>query len=181
MGNLFTIEKRHFVFYDTEERRAWLVDGVSTVLHLLRAYLKFYLEDSRVSDYFIYGNGDIKEADPNVAYTGAKAAYEVLRNVKNQKLPLYPKRLEESEETTTKLGAKPEESITTLKATNTNFTFKERVEQLCHVLLQITAYHDDLNTQAGFGWRIKKSPRHRIEGFQYVFQVFIHAFWPTTH
>ncbi|KAI2606644.1 hypothetical protein GGR54DRAFT_652332 [Hypoxylon sp. NC1633] len=166
MGNLITMGKRHFIFYDTEERRAWLIDGVSAVLHLLRAYLQFYLEDIRVGDYYIYKNGDIKEASSGVAYTGAKAAYEVLNNAHNQKLPLYPKNLEESEEKMVKLGVEHEGRETT--TTNTNFTLKERVEQLCHVLLQITAYHDDLSAQAGYGWRIKKSPRHRIEGFEFM-------------
>ncbi|UNI19547.1 hypothetical protein JDV02_005727 [Purpureocillium takamizusanense] len=179
MGNLFTIEKRHFVFYDTEERRAWLVDGVSTVLHLLRAYLRFYLEDSRVRDYFIYSDGDIEEAGPNVAYTGARAAYEVLKNDKNQRLPLYPKMSEESEERIAKLGTKHEDDVTNLKATSRNFTLKERVEQLCYVLLQITAYHDDIHTQSGFGWRIKKSPRHRIEGFEFMDVATKHdTLWP---
>jgi hypothetical protein len=166
MGHLFTIEKRHFIFYDTEERLAWLVDGVSAVLHLLRAYLKFSLEDDRIGDYFMYNHGDIKEASSNNAYTGAKAAYEVLANFENQKLPLYHKRTEESEETTATMGVSHGSDSTKLKSTSTVFTLRERVEQICFVLLQITAYQDDLGTQSGYGWRIKKSPRHRIEGFE---------------
>ncbi len=165
LGHLFTIGSRHFVFYDTEERRAWLVDGVSAVLHLLRAYLHYCLEDRCQRRYFLYSDGDIGEAGSDTAYTGAEAAYDVLMNAENQRLPLYPKKLDESEEKTTGLGAKYD-NFTRLKTTSANFTLGERVEQLCHVLLQITAYHDDLNTQSGLGWRIKKSPRHQIEGFQ---------------
>jgi hypothetical protein len=173
MGNLMTIGKRHFVFYDSEEKRAWLIDGVSAVLHLLRAYLKFYAEDDRLGDYFMYSDGDIEEARPSVAYTGAKAAYEILTNPNNQKLPLYPKSSVETEERTTKLGSKLDDvDFTTFKTRSSNFTLKERVEQICHVLLQTTAYHDDVSTQAGFGWRIKSSPRHHIEGFEYVHSFF---------
>lgn len=168
IGLLRTIKKRHFVFYDTRDRRAYLVDGLSTVLHLLRAYLKDSLEDGIMGHDFIYCEGDIEEASPGVAYTGARAAYEVLGNDKNQRLPLYANEGEEIEERVTKLGAKLEDSVTTLKATRSHFTLKERVKQICHVLLQTTAYHDDLDTQAGFGWRIKVSPHNRVEGFECV-------------
>jgi hypothetical protein len=169
MGHLLAIGKRSFVFYDSEERRAWLVDGVSAVLHILRAYLKFYTEDSRVGEYFMYSEGDIEEPPPGVAHTGAKAAYAVLANPKNQNLPLYPKRCFLSEEKVTKLGAKIDvDDVTTIRTTCSSFTLADRVEQICHVLLQATAYHDDISTQSGFGWRIKASPRHQIEGFEYV-------------
>ncbi len=143
---------------------SWTVP--STVLHLLRAYLKFSLEDSRVGDYFLYSDGDIQEASPIAAYTGARAAYEVLLHPDNQRLPLYPKKSEDSEDRVSRLGQTHDLDVTTLKSTSTNVTLRERVEQLCFVLLQMTAYQDDLTAQSGFGWRIKKSPRHRIEGFE---------------
>ncbi|KAK4184498.1 hypothetical protein QBC35DRAFT_505834 [Podospora australis] len=168
MGNLMAICRKYFIFYDTEERRAWLVDGASAVLHLLRAYLKFSIEDDLFSEYFMYSDGDIEEAVSAVAYTGARAAFKVLANSKNQNLPLYPKTSEKQEETTATLGTMLDERVTVFKETHTHFTLKERVEQLCHVLRQMTAYHDDLNTQAGYGYRIKKSPRHRIEGFDFM-------------
>ncbi len=97
-GTLFAIGNRQFVFYDTEERRAWLVDGVSVVLHLLRAYLKFFLEDRCQGRYFTYSDGDIEEAGQTMAYTGAEAALDVLLKAENQNLSLYPKRLDELRE-----------------------------------------------------------------------------------
>jgi len=161
MGNLITIGKRHFVLYDTEERRAWLADGVSVVLHLLRAYLQFYKEDDRVGDYFIFNSLDMVEARPGVAYTGAKAAYDVLTNPQNQNLPLYRKKSVMSEERIAKLAGKLEvDDVTTIRTTASHFTLGERVEQICHVLLQSTAYYDDLNTKSGYGWRIKVSLKH---------------------
>lgn len=168
MGTLFTIRKRYFVFYDTEEKRGWLVDGVSAVLHLLRAYLKSSLDDLVLGDYFIYGDGHINEVPDSVAYTGARASFKVLANIDNQNLPLYPKTWVESEERTTRLGVKHDADVTTITVSSTNFTLRERVEQLCHVLLQTTAYHDDLRSQTGYGWRMKASPRHQVEGFEYV-------------
>ncbi|GAB1315215.1 hypothetical protein MFIFM68171_05425 [Madurella fahalii] len=179
MGNLMTIGKRYFVFYDSEERRAWLVDGASAVLHLLRACLKFYAEDDRISEYFMCSDGDIEEARPSVAHTGTKAAYDVLTNINNQNLPLYPKKSVKSEERTTKLGSKVDADVTTIKTTASNFTLRERVEQICHVLLQATAYHDDISTQSGFGWRIKSSLRHQVEGFEFMDVATRHdTLWP---
>lgn len=42
VGILLTITSRHFVFHDLDNRRAWLVDGVSALLYLLRAFIKYY-------------------------------------------------------------------------------------------------------------------------------------------
>lgn len=168
MGTLMTIRKRHFVFYDTEEKRGWLVDGASAVLHLLRAYLKSSLDDPVIGEYFIYSDGHINEVPESVAYTGARASFKVLANIDNQNLPLYPKTSVESEDRTTQLGVNHNADVTTIKVSSTKFTLRERVEQLCHVLLQITAYHDDLHSQTGYGIRMRASPRHQIEGFEYV-------------
>jgi hypothetical protein len=169
MGTLMAIGKRFFVFYDSEERRAWLVDGASAVLHLLRAYLKFYIEDRIVGRYFMYSDGDITEAGPGAEYTGARAAFDILTNPRNQRLPLYPKGIVETEERATRLGkALDAADSTTFRTTSSNFTLKERVEQICFVLLQATAYYDDMNARTGFGFRIRSLPRHQIVGFEYV-------------
>ncbi|KAK3305182.1 uncharacterized protein B0T15DRAFT_531556 [Chaetomium strumarium] len=169
LGTLMAIVKRYFVFYDSEEKRAWLVDGASAVLHLLRAYLKFYVEDRIVSSYFMYSDGDLTEAGPGVEYTGARAAFDILTNPRNQRLPLYPKGSVETEERTTRLGkALDAADSTTFKTTSSNFTLKDRVEQICFVLLQATAYHDDMNSRDGFGLRIKSLPRHQIVGFEFM-------------
>ncbi|KAK1753821.1 hypothetical protein QBC47DRAFT_387182 [Echria macrotheca] len=169
MGNLITIGKRYFVLYDAEERRAWLIDGVSAVLHLLRAYLQFYKEDDRVGEYFVFDSQNIEEARSDRAYTGAKAAYDVLTNPKNQNLPLYRKQSVVSEERIAKSVEKLEvEDTATIRTTASHFTLGERVEQICHVLLQSTAYYDDLNSKSGYGWRFRSSPKHQIEGFEFM-------------
>ena len=166
MGTLLTIRERYFVFCETEEKRAWLIDGASAVLHLLRAYLKFYLGDAAVSVYFKYSDGDITEASYGTAYMGAAAAFEVLAHPSNQILPIYPKNSVETEERTVTLGTKRKEDVTILKSTTSNFTLKERVDQICQALLQITAYYDDLSTTSGYGFRVLNSPRRTLEGFE---------------
>jgi hypothetical protein len=166
VGTLMTLKQRHFVFYDSEEKRGWLVDGASAVLHLLRAYLKFCTDDDCLSSVIMYSDGDIEEARRCTAYTGAKSAFEVLTNPINQSIPLYAKQSTPSEEHTARLGKKLDTDETTLKTTSSNFTLKDRVDEICQVLLQITAYHDDVGTQAGFGFRIRSSPRHHVEGFE---------------
>jgi len=168
VGTLMTIKKRYFVFYDSEEKRGWLVDGVSAVLHLLRSYLHFCRKDDCMRNVFtMYSNGDIEEASCGTAYTGAKAAFEILTNPSNQSIPLYSKHFTPSEEHTARLGEKLETGVTTFKTTSSNFTVKDRVDEICHILLQIMAYHDDMSTASGFGFRIRSSPRHHLEGFDF--------------
>ncbi|KAK4161145.1 hypothetical protein QBC43DRAFT_218302 [Cladorrhinum sp. PSN259] len=167
VGTLMTLRQRHVVFYDSEEKRGWLVNGVCAVLHLLRAYLKFCTEDDCISSCFMYSDGDIEEASRCAAYTGAKAAFEILTNPSNQSIPLYARQSTLSEEHTARLGKKLDADATTLKTTSSNFTLKEKVDEICHILLQITAYYDDVGTQAGFGFRIRSSPRHLVEGFEF--------------
>ena len=71
-----------------------------------------------------------------------------------------------SEEKAVTLGRNLNEETTTIKLTHSNFTLAERVEQILHILLQITAYHDHGSAQSGYGFRIKSSPCHHIEGFE---------------
>jgi hypothetical protein len=81
---LWWIETQFIVFYDVVDRRAWLVDGLSALLHLVRASL----EHSKTLDYpFDFQAKDLKEAGHE--HSGKAAARAVLTNEDNQRLKLY--------------------------------------------------------------------------------------------
>ncbi|KAI6576213.1 hypothetical protein MCOR06_011122 [Pyricularia oryzae] len=170
MGLLSALEFYNFVLYDAQERRAWLVDGVSTVLHLLRAYLAFVPRYSRGACFFNQDiEGQIEEAcDPAMTYTGAQAAWKVLANEDNQNIALYPKQAGRSKEKITTLNAESSDTVIEIKDTKKNFTLGERVVQLCETLLQIVAYHKEHHSQSGYQFRPRKGLRNQIEGFEFL-------------
>ncbi|KAK1828992.1 hypothetical protein QBC39DRAFT_357763 [Podospora conica] len=162
VGMLLNISDRHFVFYDCDDRRAWLVDGASGLLHLLRASIKHLQKDKRLRHLLCYDEDDFQEASET--NSSSDAAFEVLSNKNNQALPLYPKKPESWQQRTSKLGAKAEEQHT---QKTPMYCLADLIEHLCHILGQITAHQDDIRTEAGVGFKVKISPREQLEGFDF--------------
>ncbi|KAE8359467.1 hypothetical protein BDV27DRAFT_168539 [Aspergillus caelatus] len=82
---LKSIRRRFFVLWDEEDKRGWLVNGTSVLLHLLRASLKLDSMDE-VSTEFLFNPEDMQEAPETHK---ASSAIEVLVTWHNRKLPIY--------------------------------------------------------------------------------------------
>jgi hypothetical protein len=167
-GILHCISDRHFVLYDADDRQAWLLDGASTVLHLLRASIKHYQQDRRLRQLLCCpDNVELDEPSDTSVLGGsrAEAAWEVLSNQDNLDIPLRLKSTSAWEETTTRQGEKADRA---LKEKTTYLTVGNRIEQICHVLCQITAHYDDVQTQSGVGFRLRLAPRPQLEGFDFT-------------
>lgn len=168
------ISERHFVFYDRDERRAWLVDGASTLLHLLRASLEHYKSDIRLRRLLFADKINLVEA--GATHTGSHGAFEILSNVENQSIPLYHKKTNSWTEVTASSNTIPDHSM---REKTTYFCIRDRVEQLCHCLCQITAHQDDVHTQAGVGFKLRLTPRRQLEGFDFMDLATGHGtLWP---
>jgi hypothetical protein len=163
LSTLQTISERHFVFYDIIDRRAWLLDGASALLHLLRAFIKHSQTKSRLKDIFVFEDDELEETDES--RKGGGAAFYVLANEYNQLLPLWRKVATLTEEITINLGSRPEETVKYQKA---YFCLKDRVLQICRVLQQIIAHQDDVYSRDGVGARIKFTPRRQLEAFDFM-------------
>jgi len=150
------------VLYDLGDRRAWLVDGVSALLHLVRASLEKDQSD-HFSDLFLFKPDQLKEADP--ARVGKSAVISVLTNAINQSIPLYKKPDDDYEEVTTeedgRRGKVSKKKVAYLR-------FKDRVEQAYHLLEQIIAYQSQVDSEDGIGFRVKYTPRRQLEGFNFM-------------
>jgi hypothetical protein len=167
------VSKKFVVLYDVKERRAWLVDGLSAVLHLVRASLKCDLEDP-FKALFLYEPSAFKETDR--MYSGKYAAIQVLTNPENMSLPLYAK--PESAKEDISIG---DAGVQTrmLSKTKTNYCLKDRIESICGVLEQIMAHQADVATQDGVGFRINSTPRRHLEGFDFMdIATDEDPFWP---
>ncbi|KAI1374831.1 hypothetical protein F4677DRAFT_461263 [Hypoxylon crocopeplum] len=156
------IAKKFVVLYDVQERRAWLVDGASALLHLVRASLKHDSSDPFRS-LFLYDEPALQEAPQ--PHTGKTASISVLANNENMKLPLYAKP-DSSREDINVNEAGARSSI--ISSTKMNYCLKDRIESICDVLEQIMAHQADMSTQDGVGFKIKYSTRRQLEGFDFM-------------
>ena len=86
-GLLDWIKRQAVVFFDTHERRAWLVDGASALLHLVRTSLHHDRDDEDSTFDWKSGSTDLKDTWPGS--TMRRAAVETLKNRYNVNLPLY--------------------------------------------------------------------------------------------
>ncbi|KAH8688668.1 hypothetical protein GQ44DRAFT_696068 [Phaeosphaeriaceae sp. PMI808] len=74
------------LLFDVKESRAWLIDGASSLLHLVRASLRFsQLDEFR--HHFLFKSENMEEASPTE--TGKDAAIAVLTSDINKKIKLY--------------------------------------------------------------------------------------------
>ncbi|KAJ5984630.1 hypothetical protein N7481_006729 [Penicillium waksmanii] len=82
---LKSIRRRFFVLWDEEDKRGWLINGGSVLLHLLRASLKHDSMDE-LSTEFLFNPEDLQEASEN---RKTFSAIKVLANQSNRRLPIY--------------------------------------------------------------------------------------------
>lgn len=144
------IAKKYVTLYDVTDRRAWLVDGASALLHLVRASLKDNETDDS-KDLFLLSPNAIVEA-PRI-HTGKAAAIAVLNNASNKNLKLY---------STTDDG---DTGVSEDKGAY--IRFQDRVDQIYHVLEQIFAHQVQVNVEVMNGFRGDTS-RGQLEGFDFM-------------
>ncbi|KAK8045930.1 hypothetical protein PG996_013994, partial [Apiospora saccharicola] len=167
------ISKKFVVLYDVVERRAWLVDGVSALLHLVRASLERDSTDAFQSQ-FLFRQSDFQEASPNL--DGKNAAIHILTNRGNTALPLYSKPDNLREETSSSAAGV---QSTVIMRTKTDYCLKDRIESICDILEQIMAHQADVTSQDGVGFRVKCTTRRQLEGFDFMdIATDEDPFWP---
>lgn len=156
------IAKKCVILYDTHDRRAWLVDGASALLHLVRASLKHDLGDPFKS-LFLYEDSALQES--HCPHLGKVSAIDVLTNKHNMGLALYAQPEKNHEEATVdNKGARK----TLTSTTKTNYCLKDRVQDIAGVLEQIIAHQADVSTQDGVGFKVKCTPRRDLVGFDFM-------------
>ena len=152
-------EERFIVLYDCKDRRAWLIDGLSALLHLVRARLA---HRRKVGREVLFSEGDIKE--PDTPYTGKTAANAVFRNRANMDLKIYEKWNRIVEETSKKGDEPPE---TNQKTQKTWEQLPDLVGDIYITLGMLFDIQTDTLTADGFGAKVRKSPRRHLEGWDF--------------
>lgn len=156
------VSKKFVVLYDVERKTAWLVDGVSALLHLVRASLKHDQEDA-FNSLFLFDESAMEE--PPRSHKAKAASIYVLTSRKNMSLPIYAKPDNDKEEVTTdEIGTRSR----IVSTTKTNYCLRDRIESICDVLEQIMAHQADVSSEDGVGFRIRYTMRRQLEGFDFM-------------
>ena len=114
----------------------------------------------------------MEEAGGVDAISARDAAISFLSSKTNQKLRLWGKpdsgqdETEESTGTTPELGS--QQGDTKKVKEKEFFRFKDRVEQIYRVMEQMVAHQSHVEEQDGVGFRVRLSPRRRLEGFNFM-------------
>ena len=160
--SLSGLSSSYVVLYDIQDRRAWLSNGVHTLLHLVRASLK---EDQKgdFSDECLLNHLSLGEAVDDAEATSPKAAIRFLKNRQNLEQPVFPGLDDVYTEQTTVAGG---QTTTTHHRTNTTVRLKDRVNQIMEMLWQII---DHQATLEAFTSAVPvRLPRNKLEGYRFM-------------
>lgn len=153
------ISSKFVIFYDVGDRRAWLVNGASALLHLVRASLEDDRQ-SKIGSKLLFHLDKLKR--PTCEYASG-SAIEVLIDQQNMELPIFPHKRELSEEISTEAPDSPKQVS---KTKETHVLLQDRVEQIYHFLEQILTYQMDRAGRPGL--EAKYRPRNYLEGFDFM-------------
>ncbi|KAI1077276.1 hypothetical protein F5B20DRAFT_279626 [Whalleya microplaca] len=152
------IFKKYVVFWDEQEKRGWLVNGTSALLHIVRASLESDREDE-FSASCLFQPNEMKEA-----YQKYKtySAIQVLTNPKNMGLKIYP----EKDESYVEQATDQDSSFTELsKRRSTYYRFQDRVEHNYNMLEQMIDHQSKAVGQNGV--KVKLRMRKHLEGWDF--------------
>ena len=142
MARLKSIGDKFIVLHDIEVRKAWLVDGVSALLHLIRANLTY---DHHQDDYGAACLLKPEALQAKGESSGRKMAFETLRDSGNMKLRLYRKASTVHEEGKAEVDAD-------------FYCLVDAAKYIMHILEQIVDHQADERAESSVGYRIRTSP-----------------------
>ncbi|KAH8906918.1 hypothetical protein BR93DRAFT_927743 [Coniochaeta sp. PMI_546] len=163
------IAKQYVVLYDLGDRRAWLVDGLSALLHLVRASLEHDQRDV-FNSFFLYKQGQIKECLASMH--GLDAAAAVLFNPENYSLKLYTESEDTWDEETERQhnGAQGTETVKEVisKRKVTYYCLRDKVLEVFSLLEKMIDHLNNVQSEGGVGFRLRGTPRNILEGFDFM-------------
>ncbi|KAF5601384.1 hypothetical protein FPANT_1755 [Fusarium pseudoanthophilum] len=139
------------IFYDVEERRAWLVDGASALLHLVRISLHLDINDPESAYDWVYDPNKLKDHWSGVG--SRQAALHTLKSWENRALNVYivDKHMDTNGVPVTKYS-----------------TFQERVERILYSIEKLIDRQAQAASQDGIRISQTLDPRREVVGFDIV-------------
>jgi hypothetical protein len=132
------VASQYVVLFDVGGRRAWLIDGATALLHLVRTSLSFTSSEDLIGE-FVFAPSSLQEALAGM--TGRAASISVLKCPQNLGLRLYRTMRE---------------------------TFLDRVNEIYHLLEKIFAYDLRINLLTEVGMDTRRCFQGPLEGFDFM-------------
>ncbi|KAK7990856.1 hypothetical protein PG990_015136 [Apiospora arundinis] len=149
------IASKYIVFWDDEEKRGWLVNGASALLHLLRAHLASCQET--FGSEFLMKPGDLV-VDGNGGTMDAMGALRTLTNKENRALGLY---MDKTEVSSSKKG----NGNSGISVTENYYCLQDEVEQIYNTLEILIDYQAEVESRSGL--KIDFRPRQYLDGWDF--------------
>ncbi|KAK6828387.1 hypothetical protein PG987_011728 [Apiospora arundinis] len=147
------ISSKYVVFWDDVEKRGWLVNGASALLHLLQATIQ-HSRDIFQSE-FLMKPGDL---DEDIAATDYQRALRILTKKENRAIRLY---MDRTEETSHQIGGNEARS-----SSDKYYCLQDEVEHLYNTLEVLIDYQAE--TESRSGMKIDPRPRRYLEGWDFT-------------
>ena len=163
LQQLMWVAHQYILLFDVNDRRAWLVDGASALLHLVRSSVKYLQEHQGFGNLCLFRWNHFQEAEENAS--SKQAAISVLTNEENMQQKLFRRRVEEWEEYSIDASGR---STSVVKKKHTYFHFSDKVEQIFHTLEEIMDHQAAAAEEDGIKFRPRMSPRRQLEGFDFT-------------
>ncbi len=138
------ISRKFFVFWDETDKRGWMLNGTTALLHLTRSSLEYNKASDILAPILLFSDGDLLEAPQN----SSKAASRVLMHPHNRSLRLY-----EAENAD---DAPPQSKY---------YTFQNRVESLWEKMEKMIDHEAQANEESGV--KMKLRLRRHLEGWDF--------------
>lgn len=150
---LLDIRRTRFVLCDVDTHKVWLINGLSTLLHLVRSHLAYAENDEIHQTVLTMKASDLKAEGGR---SGPKAAFETLRCDSNRALRLHHK-------------GGSNQTGPTEGENKDHYCLEDLVKSILHVLEQIVDHQSDFRfEEASVGYRVKRAPWDRLEGFDFM-------------
>ena len=159
-ASLDFLSRSYTVLYDTLNFRAWLCNGLHTLLHLVRASLKQDKEFSDLADERLFDPRKLWE-DPDPS--NPKAAINFLRSRHNLEQPIFPG----LDDIRTEQATSATQTLETEYRTSNMVRLKDRVNSIIYALEQLIDHQANLDVYAS-GVPLRLTPRSKLEGYRFM-------------
>ncbi|KAI0539484.1 hypothetical protein GGR58DRAFT_234412 [Xylaria digitata] len=150
------ISSKYVVLWDERDKRGWLVNGASALLHILRASLEH--SKRKFQSAWLLDPNALKDPDDP---SRPDASLQVLINENNRNLTLYMDKTEVYEENV-RDGAT---TTSTSRRQTRHYRLEDRIEHIYNILEKLIDHQADVERRSGL--QIKIRPRRHLEGWDF--------------
>lgn len=158
--SLNSLSRSYIILYDTLDCRAWLSNGLHTLLHLVRASLRHDKGFSDLADECLFDPLKLQE-DPEPS--SPKAAINFLRSRHNLEQPIFP----DLDNIRTEQATSATQTLETEYRTSSKVRLKDRVNNIIYALEQLIDHQANLDVYAS-GVPLRLTPRGKLEGYRFM-------------